>query len=106
MYLTDVEEGGETIFPDVPKLPHQTAANGWTSCGMMVSTRAAHACMGWPALELVGLSLPPCYQAVAVAAAAAESADCMPACLQVPCNTIKHKLQASQLAGFDDVARH
>jgi len=36
MYLTDVEEGGETVFPEVPKLDHQTAANGWTECGMLV----------------------------------------------------------------------
>jgi hypothetical protein len=38
MYLTDVEEGGETVFPDVPKLPDQTSQNGWTLCGMVVSS--------------------------------------------------------------------
>jgi hypothetical protein len=37
MYLTDVEEGGETVFPQVPPLPHQTRRNGWSACGMTVS---------------------------------------------------------------------
>lgn len=36
MYLTDVEEGGETVFPHVPKLPHQTLENGWSNCSLQV----------------------------------------------------------------------
>jgi hypothetical protein len=36
MYLTDVEEGGETVFPHVPRLAQQTAGSGWTACGMQV----------------------------------------------------------------------
>lgn len=36
MYLTDVEEGGETVFPHVPRLAQQTAGSGWTPCGMQV----------------------------------------------------------------------
>jgi hypothetical protein len=40
MYLTDVEEGGETVFPHVPKLPHQTKENGWSNCSLQV--RSAH----------------------------------------------------------------
>jgi hypothetical protein len=36
MYLTDVEEGGETVFPHVPKLPHQTKENGWSNCSLQV----------------------------------------------------------------------
>jgi hypothetical protein len=36
MYLTDVEEGGETVFPHVPKAEHQTAANGWSECSLKV----------------------------------------------------------------------
>lgn len=38
MYLTDVEEGGETVFPHVPKLPNQTAENGWSDCALKVRT--------------------------------------------------------------------
>lgn len=37
MYLTDVEAGGETVFPHVPKAPHQTLANGWSNCSLQVS---------------------------------------------------------------------
>jgi hypothetical protein len=36
MYLTDVEEGGETVFPHVPKLANQTAGNGWSDCALKV----------------------------------------------------------------------
>lgn len=36
MYLTDVEQGGETVFPHVPKAANQTAENGWSECGMKV----------------------------------------------------------------------
>jgi hypothetical protein len=37
MYLTDVEEGGETVFPHVPKAAHQTLENGWTNCSLQVT---------------------------------------------------------------------
>jgi hypothetical protein len=36
LYLSDVAEGGETVFVDVPKAPYQTAAAGWTECGQEV----------------------------------------------------------------------
>jgi hypothetical protein len=42
MYLVDVEEGGETVFPHVPKLPSQTRENGWSDCAMQVRGGAAH----------------------------------------------------------------
>jgi hypothetical protein len=38
MYLTDVQEGGETVFPHVPKLPDQMAENGWSDCALKVNT--------------------------------------------------------------------
>lgn len=36
MYLTDVEKGGETVFPHVPKAPEQTLENGWSNCSLKV----------------------------------------------------------------------
>ena len=33
IYLTDVEAGGETVFPKVPAPPSQTAAN-YSACAM------------------------------------------------------------------------
>jgi hypothetical protein len=37
MYLTDVTEGGETVFPHVAKADHQTLENGWSNCSLQVS---------------------------------------------------------------------
>lgn len=34
MYLADVEEGGETVFPNVPVPPTQTREAGFTECAM------------------------------------------------------------------------
>jgi hypothetical protein len=36
MYLTDAIEGGETVFPHVPKAEHQTLENGWSNCSLQV----------------------------------------------------------------------
>lgn len=37
MYLTDVEAGGETVFPHVPRAPHQTMETGWSNCSMKMA---------------------------------------------------------------------
>eukprot|EP00798_Chlamydomonas_sp_ICE-L_P023221 gene23221-30442_t len=34
MYLSDVEEGGETVFPKVPAPTNQTRENGYSECAM------------------------------------------------------------------------
>lgn len=50
MYLTDVEEGGETVFPHVPKLPHQTLENGWSNCslqGLSLKPKKGDATLFW-----------------------------------------------------------
>jgi hypothetical protein len=36
IYLTDVIEGGETVFPHVPKAEHQTLEKGWSNCSLQV----------------------------------------------------------------------
>lgn len=33
-YLNDVEEGGETVFPNLPAAPHQTRENGFSECAL------------------------------------------------------------------------
>ncbi len=45
MYLTDVEKGGETLFPHVPKAPEQTLENGWSNCSLKVSCTINIACV-------------------------------------------------------------
>jgi prolyl 4-hydroxylase len=34
MFLESAEEGGETVFPNLPRPPTQTLANGWSECSM------------------------------------------------------------------------
>ncbi|KAF6254960.1 hypothetical protein COO60DRAFT_261018 [Scenedesmus sp. NREL 46B-D3] len=50
MYLTDVAEGGETVFPHTPKAEHQTLENGWSNCsleGLAVKPKKGDATIFW-----------------------------------------------------------
>jgi prolyl 4-hydroxylase len=50
LYLSDVEEGGETVFPNAPAPPGQAAAGNWSACaaqGLAVKAVKGNALLFW-----------------------------------------------------------